>query len=101
MYMNENLRISTDDIVQRVDEQFMISQLGDEVVLMDIQQGHYINVNPVGSFIWDKLVTPVVVKELIASLVEVYDISAQQCEVETLGFLYRMREHHMVSVHAG
>lgn len=99
--MNENLKISTDDIVRRVDEQFMISQLGDEIVLMDIQQGHYINVNPVGSFIWDQLVTPVLVKELIASLTAVYDISAQQCEAETLKFLHKMREHHMVSVHAG
>lgn len=99
--MNENPKISTEDIVRRVDEQFMISQLGDEIVLMDIQQGHYINVNPVGSFIWDKLVTPVAVKELIASLTEVYDISAQQCEVETLNFLHKMQQHHMVSVHAG
>lgn len=99
--MNEDLKISADDIVRRVDEQFMISQLGDEVVLMDIQQGHYINVNPVGSFIWDKLVTPLSVRELVASLTEVYDISTQQCEVETLKFLHKMREHHMVSVHAG
>lgn len=98
--MNETPKISTEDIVRRVEDKFMISQLGDEMVLMDIQQGHYINVNPVGSYIWNKLVAPVVVKDLIVSLTETYNISVQQCEAETLKFLQQMRQHHMVSVHA-
>lgn len=96
--MNELTPIFTGDTVYRTADKFLISQIGDEMVLMDIQEGHYINVNPVGSFIWNKLATPVVVKDLIFSLTEEYDIPASQCEAETLKFLEKIRLHNMLSV---
>jgi hypothetical protein len=96
--MNELPQIFIDNVVYRNEEKFLISQLGDEMVIMDIQQGHYINVNPVGSFIWSKLVAPVTVKDLIFSLTEEYDIPAVQCEEETLKFLQKMQEHSMLNV---
>lgn len=86
------------DIIIRNDEKFMISNLGDEVVLMDIQQGHYININPVGSVIWNKIATPVAVKDLITSLVEEYNISTTQCEGDTLLFLQKLQQHHMINI---
>jgi hypothetical protein len=96
--MNELPKIFIDNVVCRNEDKFLISQLGDEMVLMDIQQGHYINVNPVGSFIWNQLVAPVVVKDLIFSLTEEYDIPAVQCEEETLNFLQKMKEHNMLNI---
>lgn len=86
------------DIVHRNEKQFMISNLGNEIVLMDIQQGHYINVNPVGSVIWNKLAVPIMVKDLIHSLVEEYGVSIAQCEDDTLKFLQKLQQHHMLNV---
>ncbi|OMP79439.1 MULTISPECIES: PqqD family protein [unclassified Chitinophaga] len=90
--------MNQEDIIRRNDENFMISHLGDEVVLMDIQQGHYININPVGSVIWEKLAAPVTIKDLIKSLVEEFDISTAQCEGDTLKFLQKLRQHHMLNI---
>ena len=98
--MNETPIISVDDVVCRNADKFLISQLGDEMVLMDIQQGHYININPVGSSIWNKLEAPIIVKELIFTLTEEYDIPTAQCEAETLIFLQKMRQHNMLNIHA-
>jgi hypothetical protein len=96
--MNKLTPIFIDNVVSRNENKFLISQLGDEMVLMDIEQGHYINVNPVGSFIWNKLIVPVAVKDLVVSLTEEYDIAAVQCEEETLRFLQKMQEHNMLNV---
>lgn len=90
--------MNLENIVCRNEEKFMISQLGDEVVLMDIQQGHYININPVGSAIWNKLAAPLSVKDLITSLVDEYGISSAQCESDTLKFLQKLQQHHMLNV---
>lgn len=90
--------MNQEDVIRRNDENFMISNLGDEVVLMDIQQGHYININPVGSVIWDKLAAPVTVKDLIQSLVEEFDITTAQCEGDTLKFLQKLQQHHMLNI---
>ena len=90
--------MNRENIVCRNEEKFMISNLGDEVVLMDIQQGHYININPVGSAIWNKLSTPLAVKDLITLLVDEYGISTAQCEGDTLKFLQKLQQHHMLNV---
>jgi hypothetical protein len=96
--MNELAQIFMNDTVCRMEDKFLISQLGDEMVLMDIQEGHYINVNPVGSFIWNKIVAPLAVKDLIFLLTEEYDIPTVQCEAETLKFLQKMQQHNMLHV---
>ncbi|WP_440133544.1 PqqD family protein [Chitinophaga sancti] len=87
-----------DTIISRNEEKFMISTLGNEVVLMDIQQGHYININPVGSTIWNKLSAPVSVKNLITSLVEEFSVSPTQCENDTMQFLQKLEQHHMLKI---
>jgi len=96
--MNEFPQIEKTNVVCRNEEKFLISHLGDEIVLMDIQQGQYININPVGRSVWDKLATPVAVKDLITSLKEEYEISAAQCEEETLKFLQKIGQHNMLIV---
>ncbi|WP_343670435.1 PqqD family protein [Chitinophaga sp.] len=90
--------MNPENVICRNEEKFMISNLGDEVVLMDIQQGHYININPVGSVIWNKLATPVAIKELISSLANEYGISTAQCEGDTMPFLQKLQQHHMLNI---
>jgi hypothetical protein len=96
--MSKLPQVLLDKTIHRNEAEFLISQLGDEMVLMDIQKGHYININPVGSFIWNQLVSPVTVKDLISSLTEKYDIPLQRCEEETLMFLQKMQEHNMLNI---
>lgn len=90
--------MTPENIICRNEEKFMISTLGDEVVLMDIEQGHYININPVGSTIWNKLSTPVVVKDLITALVEEFGVSAAQCQNDTMKFLQKLQQNHMLNI---
>lgn len=99
--MSESVQISLckETVVHRNERNFLISRIGEEVVLMDIHNGQYIGLNAIGSAIWEKLEQPVPVHEIVHALTEEYAVSMQLCEQETLLFLQKMIQHQMLVVH--
>jgi hypothetical protein len=85
-------------IVARNEQKYLISVIGDEVVMMDIQKGVYIGMNSVGSNIWNLLSEALPVKDIINSLTAKYDISPEQCEKETITYLEQMLEQDMLMI---
>lgn len=90
--------LTKDVTVHRNEKDFLISHIGDEVVLMDVKDGRYISVNQVGSNIWNLMERPVTISSIITTLIETYDIEEEQCEHETLAFLNKIQEHNMLIV---
>ena len=91
--------MTPDTIVARNEQKYLISVIGDEVVMMDINKGVYIGMNSVGSSIWNILSAPLPVKDIVLSLTTKYDISPEQCEHETLTYLQQMLEQDMLLIH--
>lgn len=85
-------------IVARNEQKYLMSVIGDEVVMMDISKGVYIGMNSVGSSIWNMLSEALPVKDIITSLTAKYDISEVQCEKETLAYLEQMLEQDMLMI---
>ncbi len=98
--MSETVQISLckETIVRRNERNFLISRIGEEVVLMDIHNGQYIGLNAIGSAIWEKLEQPVPIHQVVHALTEEYSVSMQLCEQETLLFLEKMMQHQMLIV---
>ena len=98
--MSETVQISLckETIVRRNERNFLISRIGEEVVLMDIHNGQYIGLNAIGSAIWEKLEQPVPIHQVVHALTEEYSVSMQLCEHETLLFLQKMMQHQMLIV---
>jgi hypothetical protein len=99
-HMSESVQISLckETIVRRNERNFLISRIGEEVVLMDIHNGQYIGLNAIGSAIWEKLEQPVPIHQIVHALTEEYAVSMQLCEQETLLFLEKMMQHQMLIV---
>lgn len=99
--MSERVRISLckESVVHRNERNFLISRIGEEVVLMDIHNGQYIGLNAIGSAIWEKLEQPVPIHQIIEALTKEYAVNIQICEQETLLFLEKMMQHQMLIVH--
>lgn len=91
--MNTNANL-LDGTLHRNNDRFLISELGDELVMMDIQSGNYISVNQVGSDIWNLLEQPMTYEELVVKLNAMYDISEEQCRAETAAFLQVAAKNH-------
>lgn len=98
--MSESVQIPLckETIVRRNERNFLISRIGEEVVLMDIHNGQYIGLNAIGSAIWEKLEQPVPIHQVVHALTEEYSVSMQLCEQETLLFLQKMMQHQMLIV---
>jgi hypothetical protein len=57
------------------------------IMMMDIDTGHYFDIDTVGSQIWNMLDQPTSLRAICEALGEEYDVDAQTCLVETREFL--------------
>jgi len=65
-------------------------RLGDELVMMDMDQGKYFSLNPVATRIWDLLELPLTIDELCGHLMEEYEVDAEQCRSEVTEVINEM-----------
>ena len=77
---------------------FLISQLGSELVLMDTKSGDYLGVNVVGTQIWNLLVDSKSVTDLVAELTKQFEVSEALCLAEVEKFLSDLEKRKMVSL---
>ena len=69
-----------------------------EIVMASLEQGNYYGLGNVGSRIWELLEQPVTQADLIAQLMEEYEIDQSTCEAETLKFLQDLQTNNLISV---
>lgn len=89
--------ITLQSIVSRRKDGLLVSELGKEVVMMDIDNGNYIGLNETGKVIWDLIEEPVKVEAIVEKLVQQYDINKDQCSSDTLEYLNKMQEQKILA----
>jgi DNA-directed RNA polymerase delta subunit len=96
--MPETTSFHLNTIIQRNENNFLANSLGEETVMMDINNGDYLGINSVGTDIWNLLNEPISVQDLIKKLLELYDVSEEECATEINSFLSRMNQQNMLIV---
>jgi hypothetical protein len=96
--MSDKTPISGTSLIERNESKFLASPLGEEIVMMNMDNGNYIGVNNVGSDIWNMIDGPITVEELSRRVLEVYDISEDQLSSELEAFLQRMLKQQMITI---
>lgn len=90
----ENMINSDTKIMRNSD--IISSEMDEETVMMNIEQGEYYGVNPVGSRIWELLETPWTFGSLCAQLRKEFDVSEEECKRDVGEFVNVMREKNLV-----
>ena len=85
--MGNDNAITLGTIIRQNDKKFLANSLGEEMVMMNMENGDFISMNKVGADIWNLSRQPLSVKELIQQLLKLYDISEPECMLETVQFL--------------
>lgn len=80
------MMIAWDSIVAASTEQ-LSSDLADEVVILNLQNGMYYGLNPVGSFVWQRIQQPTRVAQLHDLLLQHYSVDAATCANDLLVLL--------------
>ena len=83
---------------KRNEGNFLISQLGTELVLMDTKSGNYLGINTVGTHIWNLLADSKSITDLVAELTSCFEVTEAQCQVEVERFLSELEQKKMVSL---
>jgi hypothetical protein len=69
-----------------------------ETVMMSIDNGEYFGLDPVGSRIWTLIENPIRIDKLIEQLLEEFDATKEQCELDTLEFLNQLQDKNLLII---
>jgi hypothetical protein len=90
-------QITEQTVICRSDA-LLSNNLGDDVVMMDIEQGAYYGMEGVAARIWKLTEEPVSVGELCNRLTTEYEISPEKCQQEVTGFLGDLVNRNIVEI---
>lgn len=77
---------------------WLAAKVGDELVMMSAEQGHYIGLSEVGARIWELLDTPRDLDAVCAQLQLEYDVAAEICRAEVESFLNELVKHGAIAL---
>ena len=72
------------------------SQIGEEVVMLDMESGFYFGLNSVASVIWGMLKEEIGFEQLIDQLMAQFDVERSLCEADTQELLDQMLEKNII-----
>jgi hypothetical protein len=77
------------------------SDLAGETVLLSMSSAHYYGFEGVGSRIWELVAEPMRVSDICNAIGNEYDVTAERCEADVLGFLRALDEKGLIEVRGG
>lgn len=92
--------IDPDTVVVRSDT-VLDASVGDEAVLMSIETGAYYAMKVTSRAIWERLKTPVRVRDLCVELAGAYRAPLETVETDTLAFLNYLEAQKMIERREG
>ena len=75
--------------------------LSGDVVILDLNNGIYYELNQTGARIWNLIQQPRSVESILDTLLEEYDIDARQCEADLTAVIEDMTKHGLVEIRDG
>lgn len=94
--MSENL-INENTVIRR-SEALLSNNLGDDVVMMDIEQGSYYGLEAVAARIWHLAENPVSIGAICQNLTSEYAISRERCVAEVRDFIEELLAKKIVHI---
>jgi hypothetical protein len=74
------------------------TEIDDQTVMMDIEQGSYFGLNETATRIWAMLAEPMVIGDLCDRLTEQFDVPREQCEQQVVAFLGSLLDRGLLQV---
>ena len=86
--MFDNYSIDKDKVVHRL--------IGDEAVLLNLDNGSYYNINEVGTQIWEQMSEGKSICEIVHFIAEEYALSEERAEKDLLLFLKVLEKNALI-----
>jgi hypothetical protein len=70
---------------------------GDELVILDLQGSVYLKLNGTARVLWERLTKPCTESDLVAALVDAYEIDEQRAATDVASFLEDLRRRRLLT----
>lgn len=77
---------------------FLEAEMGEELVMMSMENNAYYGFDKIGKIIWEMLKEPISIQTLLDRLTERYDVSEQQCLDDITPFLEKLRDENLIDI---
>ena len=94
---DEDIIIESENIIVK-NKEIDDSDIDGDKVMMNLDKGEYFMMNQVGSRIWDIIINPITVKDIIIKLLEEYDVEENTCKASVIEFLERLNRAELISI---
>jgi Coenzyme PQQ synthesis protein D (PqqD) len=74
------------------------ADLGDEAAILNLKDGVYYGLDPVGARIWKLIQTPKTVRALRDTLLAEYDVDADRCERDLIALLQQLAQCQLIDI---
>jgi hypothetical protein len=74
------------------------ADLGDEAAILNLKDGVYYGLDPVGARIWKLIQTPQTVRALRDTLLAEYDVDADRCERDLIALLQQLAQCQLIDI---
>lgn len=91
------MRMSPSALVAAVPGQVWCDLQGEAAVIA-LESGTFYGFDGVGTRIWEMLQEPIRVSDITAAIVREYDVEAPNCENDTLAFLEKLLDEHLIEI---
>jgi sulfur transfer complex TusBCD TusB component (DsrH family) len=82
-----------------VSDEQVSTALGDEAVILGLQDGVYYGLDTVGARVWTLLATPRRVAEIVDTVAEEFDVPLDRCERDVLALLDDLSARRLIREH--
>lgn len=72
--------------------------LAGESAILDLKNGVYYGLDPVGARIWELIQQPTEVSSIVSQLLDEYEVDREECTQDTLGLLSQLLERELIEV---
>ena len=93
----ENIKITLKSRVQ-VAPEVVSCDLAGEAAILNMKDGVYYGLDPVGASIWNLIQKPAVLGEVKDRILEEYDVSEEECQTDLLELIRQLVENGLVEV---
>lgn len=81
-----------------VAESVVSCDLDGEAAILNLKDGVYYGLNPVGARVWKLVQEPATLEEILKTLLEEYDVEEEQCFQDTVELLEELQNKGLVTI---
>ncbi|MBM7540687.1 lasso peptide biosynthesis PqqD family chaperone [Amphibacillus cookii] len=77
----------------------IVSDMDGEKVMLSVTKGKYFNLGELGGEIWDMIIEPISIQQLVLNLLEQYDVDQEVCYQQVIAFIRQLAEAELIQIY--